>query len=471
MKLRTLFGVLLALVAVVLVGLLVQHNGDALGQRLTLGDSLSISLAAALVGVFLLGLLPPVTVLVVQRLQQELQARRERRLSREADSRQVSFRRALDYKADGQWGKAALEFQSLLGEKPEDFAALLHFGEVLRRQGRAPEALDVHRKASVLYPQSVALLYELAEDYASLGEEQVSREIRNRILRDFSGVGLGVQRHRRTRAIAAGAWHEADRLQESIDAILVENGADAELGRERLVRLGLTYQRGVRRLEEERFEEADEIFRDLLDREPRFIPAAIMAGESALLQGSAEAALADWIRSYEATGSPVFLQRIEDHFIESAQPERAIETLHQLIARADNDLLPRFYLGRLYFRLEMLDEAQRQLLSIGDRVGSSPTYHLLLARIYQRRGNLQRAVKSYITAIKQGGLADAEYGCASCGSSFGAWNDRCEVCGAWNSLDLGFEEERLSAAELGVLERPVWTAVDDSEDEDPPSAS
>ena len=467
MRIRTLVGILLSLTAVVLVSFLVQQNRDLLSQRLSFGESATVSMSAALIVVFLLGMVPPVTILLVQNLQQQLAARRERRLSREAESRRGSFRRALDYKADGQWSKAAQELESVLVEKPEDFAALLHYGEVLRRQGQATEALEVHRRASVLYPQSVALLYEMAEDYAELGDLEVSREIRNRVLRDFSGIGLEVQRRRRNAAMASGDWREAAQLHDAIEATLLENDNREELQREEGVRFGLTYQRGLRRLEEDRIDEASEIFRELLDMEPRFVPASIMLGEAALLRGPAAAALAEWRRGYENTGSPVFLQRIEDHFIERAEPAQAIETLHQLMATADNDLLPRFYLGRLYYRLEMLDEAQRVLSSIGDRVGSSPTYHLLRARIHQRRGALDLAVEEYMAAMQQAGLTASEYACQTCGASFPAWEARCEDCGSWNSLELDFEEESMSPAELGVRERPVWTVVEDQEDEDP----
>lgn len=471
MRIRTVVGILSALVAVVLVSFLTHHNKEILTQRFALGEWTSVSLATVLVVVFLLGLLPPVTLLVVQHLKQELAQRRERRMSREEKSRHGSFRRAVDFKIDGQWGKAAAELEAVLAEKPEDFGALLAYGEVLRCQGRAAEALEVHRRASVLYPQSVALLYQMADDYSEIGEEEVSREIRNRIVRDFTGVGLAVQRRRRNRAMAAGEWREAARLQDSIEATLAENEAERELERERGVRRGLDYQRGLERLEEDRLPEARDIFRRLLEAEPRFIPASIMLGEAALLEGTYDTALDEWRRGYETTGSPVFLQRIEDHFIERAEPARAIETLHQIIDGADNDLLPRFYLGRLYYRLEMLDEAQRVLAAIGDRVASSPTYHLLLARIHERRGELGRAVEAYLEALEQAGLTFTEYRCEVCGAEYGDWQDRCESCGAWNAVDLDFEEESLTPAELGIRERPVWAvAAAEESDEEPGEA-
>lgn len=465
MRIRTVVGILFALAAVVLVSFLTQYNREILSQRFALGEWTSVSLATVLVVTFLIGLLPPVTLLVVQRLKQELAERRERRMSREEESRHGSFRRAIDYKLDGQWGKAAAELEAVLAEKPEDFAALLNYGEVLRCQGRAAEALEVHRRASVLYPQSVALLYQMADDYAEAGEEKVSHEIRNRILRDFPGVGLAVQRRRRNAAIAEGEWREAARLQDSIETTLRENDARAELERERGIRLGLDYQRGLARLEEDRVAEAEEIFRRLLEEEERFIPAWIMLGEAALLGGSDDAALEEWKRGYEATGSPVFLQRIEDHFIERAEPARAIETLHRIIDSADNDLLPRFYLGRLYYRLEMLDEAQRVLASIADRVASSPTYHLLLARIHERRGELGRAAASYLRTLEQAGLMSTEYRCEVCDAEYRDWRDRCESCGGWNSVDLDFEEESLTPSELGIRERPVWSVAEDNDEE------
>ena len=467
MKVRTLVSILLALASMVLVAFLAQRNQDLLDLRFAVGESATLPLYAVLLVVFFLGFVPPVVALVAQHFQHELTARRERRLSREAESRQGSFRRAVDFQADGQWSRAAEELEAVLSDKPEDFGALLRYGEVLRHQGRSSEALEVHRRASVLYPQSVALLYEMAEDYAELGDEEVSHEIRNRILRDFSDVGLEVQRRRRNQAMAEGNWREATRLHDAIEARLRENGDPDELERERSIRLGLAYQRGLSRMADDRLDEAREIFSALLDEEPLFIPAAIMLGEAALLGGSSESAVGQWRRGYEETGSPVFLQRIEDHFIERAQPAEAISTLHSLITDAENDLLPRFYLGRLHYRLEMLDEALRELSAISDRVRSSPTYHLLLARIHERRGELGHAVSEYVESLQQLGLTSAEYACSACGERSAEWLDRCGSCGAWNSVDLDFEEERISASELGVRERPVWSVVENGDESGP----
>ena len=178
--------------------------------------------------------------------------------------------------------------------------------------------------------------------------------------------------------------------------------------------------------------------------------------------GREEAALVTWRSGYRETGSPVFLHRIEDYLIEVEQPARAIETLRQLIAEAENDLLPRFYLGRLYYRLEMHDEALKQLAAVEERIRSSPTFHYLVARIHERRGDLARAIESYSRCVRQLGLGSAEYACRACGARSADWRDACAACGSWNAVELAFEEEKLSAEALGVVEVPVWSNADDS---------
>ncbi len=441
MRLRTLVGLLAALAVVVSVAYLSSQNEELLQRRFELTAETSIPVYGALLVVFLLGFLPAVSVLVTQTLKRDLARRRERRLTREVKSLRGTFRRALDFQADGQWGKAAAELEGVLAEKPEDFSALLAYGEVLRHQGRSKEALEVHRRASVLYPRSVAVLYQLAEDYEVGGEVEVATQIRDRVLRDFPDRGLQILRRRRNAAVGRREWREAGRLQEKIEAMLAESGATVDLEREAGVTTGLAYQVGVDHLESDRLDEASQVFADILRDHPHFLPARIMLGEVELLQGRGAAAVEIWRRGFSETGSPVFLQRIEDHFIETEQPVEGIETLHQLLASADNELLPRFFLGRLYARLEMHEEALKILSSLEDRISRAPGFHCLLGKLHARRGEMNRAVEALLACVNQAEIASVEYACRICRTSYPDWRDRCDVCGSWSSVDLQFEEE------------------------------
>ncbi len=462
MRFRTLFLLLIAGATAFVATYLTEHNRDLLRARFHLGPETTIPLSGALFAVFLLGFLPTGLTLVIDTLRRELGARRERRHQREQEALDATFRRAVDLASDGQAGRAATELESFLAGRPEDFSGLRLYGSVLHELGREDEAIEVQRRASTLFPHSVAVLYPLAETYEAKGEHEIAREIHGRIVRDFPGIGLEVLRRRRNEAIARREWGEAAKLHERVTQFRNEGGDAAALARESSLALGLDYQQGVLLLEQDRAEEAAERFRKLLTHEPRFIPARIMLGEAELLAGSEQSALSSWKTGYLETGSPVFLARIEDYFIEEQEPVRAIETLRGLIAEVENDLLPRFYLGRLYYRLEMLEESARTLTSIGERIKSSPTYHYLLGRIHERKGELARAVDSYVACLKQLELGTAEYVCRVCRERYSDWRDFCSRCGSWNAVELDFEEERLSAEDLGVRAVPVWGPAEDS---------
>ena len=455
--LRSYLGIAISVVLVLYVSFLTPLNFELLvEQRFKLNSDTSIPVYAALLVVFLAGLLPAALFLVAQTLERELSRRRARRRSREQDSLDYRFRRAVDFEVDGQWAKAAAELEVLLTERPDDFASLLLYGEVLRLGGRAEEALEAHRRASTLDPQSIALLYHLADDYEAAGEAEVGREIRNRILRDFSDHGLQVMRRRRDTAMAAEDWDGAWRWHERIEATQAESTDSMAAEYEAGVSRGLTYQRGLALLERERAEEAARIFRQLLEAEPLFVPAGIMLGEAELMLDNEEGAIEEWRKGFRISGSPVFLKRLEDHFIENEEPARAIETLRSLIAQSENDLVLRFFLGRLYYRLEMHEKALEVLEGLGERLDSVPIYHYLMGRLCQRRNDPRGAMARYLTCLHRMGVANASFVCHRCEARLPDWRDRCPSCGRWNSVDLDVPEEQLGPGEMGVADRPVW---------------
>lgn len=460
MRFRTFLGILLAVVAAIAVAYVSNLNSDLLQSRFSLTPKTSVALHVALLAAFLMGFLPTVSVLLGQTLKKDLASRRGRRQERQVKSLDMAYRRAVDYQSDGLWKKAAAELTNLLAERPEDFSALLRYGEVLRKLGRSDEALEVHRKASVLYPRSVAVLYQLADDYDSRGESEVGEQIRDRILRDFPGQGLKELRQRRNVLLNSKSWVEAERIHEAIEKQIEERAGEKDLEKENAVRNGLAYQRAVGLLEEDRHEEAKKLLSEILEKEALFVPALLLEGEVERLQDRPDGAIAAWRRGFEVTGSPVFLLRIEDHFIERNEPLEAISTLHALRDVSTSDLLPRFFLGRLYYRLEMHEEAWRSLAGLAEELDGSPTFHFVVGRVQQKLGNLSEAVESYQACLRRAGISAAEFVCRACGRRRDDWSDRCVDCGTWNSIDLDFREEPFSAEELGVKLAPVEAVYD-----------
>ncbi len=162
------------------------------------------------------------------------------------------------------------------------------------------------------------------------------------------------------------------------------------------------------------------------------------------------------------TGNQTFLQRIEDHFIEREEALEAIETLRHIIAEAGDDLAPRFFLARLYARLEMPDEALKVLASIRHRVHDSPALLYLTGRLQERCGQQAQATKAFRTSIELAGRSTHLYACRICSAQYETWVARCDQCCRWNCVELHFDLRPVGGDEATFRERPVWPVHDET---------
>ena len=160
---------------------------------------------------------------------------------------------------------------------------------------------------------------------------------------------------------------------------------------------------------------------------------------------------------FEVTGSPIFLTVLEEHYLQREQPLAAIEALKRCVAQARKDTVARFYLGKLYFRLEMLDDAHSLLSPLEGRATYAPTLHYLLGRIHERRNNHRSASQEYRKVIKEMDLVQLEYRCRACKDAFMEWTPRCSACGEWNGTEVDFHEE-ITLEELGLAPAPVYSS-------------
>ena len=71
-------------------------------------------------------------------------------------------------------------------------------------------------------------------------------------------------------------------------------------------------------------------------------------------------------------------------------------------------------------------------------------------------------MESYVACLRELDLGTAEYVCSVCRSRYADWQDFCRRCGSWNSVEVNFEEEKLSPEQLGVQPTPVWGVLEDS---------
>jgi lipopolysaccharide biosynthesis regulator YciM len=133
------------------------------------------------------------------------------------------------------------------------------------------------------------------------------------------------------------------------------------------------------------------------------------------------------------------LAKLEDLLISIGDPLRLIRTYQNIIAKEPDNQEIRFFLGKLYYRLEMVDDAFRELGALED---SFPEVHMLLGELYLKRQQCEKAAGEFKKTLHLSKALKVPYLCSQCGHAETAWAGRCPSCGRWNTFELRLDAVR-----------------------------
>jgi lipopolysaccharide biosynthesis regulator YciM len=179
---------------------------------------------------------------------------------------------------------------------------------------------------------------------------------------------------------------------------------------------------------------AIEHFRHALRADRRFLPAAIGLGDAFEAAGDHREAVRTWERTAETQPALPVLARLERAYRAEGRPTRMIALYRNATERMPDDLSLAAALGRVYFELEMLDEAAEQFEKLEVRAPDLPVVHAYLGAVFERRGDTREAFEEYRRALRQGHGFDWPHRCEACGVSAPMWQERCARCDRWNTL-------------------------------------
>lgn len=452
MRIRTFIVIAAVLFAVFAVAALTQKNSELIREEFQLWNGTALEVGWMLALAFGIGaglVFVALSAREVSRLVERWRLRRETRKSEEIED---EYSRGLVAELEGRPEEALRHFRAVLEQDSRHFNTLIKIGEVLREQGKHAQAIEYHRKAEHLREEDTRPLYALVEDHESEGNMERARAVVARII-GINKNSVAAWRRLRSLQIKAGDWAEALEAHRKVEKLTAAAADDSD----RRVGVGIRYEMALARLREGRARDAIGQLRRLVKEQGSFIPAHVGLGHALREAGQEAEAVDAWFHGFEATGSPIFLMALEEHYLEREQPLGGIEALKRCISRSRKDTLPRFYLGKLYFRLEMLDDALAVLSSLEGRATYAPTLHYLLGRIHERRRNPEKAAQEYRKVIKETDLIELDFTCRSCNANRVEWADRCEACGEWNTIEINFREE-IPLEELGIAPAPIYTA-------------
>jgi lipopolysaccharide biosynthesis regulator YciM len=272
-------------------------------------------------------------------------------------------------------------------------------------------------------------LLRRAQDARRLARPDDAAAVYRQVLQSHR-THLGALRGMRELAVEGGRWREALDLQQRIFGAIgsTERSPESEwlaiihyeLGRADVSRANAGGALGH--------------FKSAVRADRLFLPAALALGDAYELTGDHREAVRSWERAAEHLPALALLARLERAYRQEGRPSRIIALYRTAVERAPDDLALAVALGRVFFELEMLDEAADQFEKVEVRVPGSPVVHALLGAVFERRGETREAFEEYRRALQLGHAFDWPHRCSACAAMGPMWQDRCAQCQRWNTL-------------------------------------
>ena len=351
---------------------------------------------------------------------------------------------AQDLISHGLLSQAREELEAILKERKDHVAANLLMGEVLLKQGDAEVAVKHFEALCLAQPDLVESRYQFAEALAAARNPSGAATILKQLTGDFPKHSLRALRRLRALHVDAGRWEEALDVHKRLITRF-----QSELNQtERSQGTALTFQVGLVKVEADQFKEAAQIFQQVIKDDEAFVPAYLELGRCMILQDQEAQGLEIWLEGFRTSGEGALLQEIEDYFIQCGRPEEGLAVMQRVAATSEHQTTAKFFLGKMYYRLEILDEALVLFQEVKAQIVYSPILFFFMAKIHGRRGRVEQALNEYRQLLRNLGVLKLRFECAVCGHKVSDYLDRCDACGSWNSLHFLFKENELPELHL-----------------------
>ncbi len=404
-------------------------NQDSVTIKLTASKVYEIPmvifiLISSLSGAFLM--LVVYTIRDTRRLINNIQT--QKRLKKE-EKIQSLYSRALGYLYSGKIDVAKDTFKEILSEDSKHIGALLKLAELALKEDDYNAAQDYYKKVLSADPGNIEALLSLASIKVKQNAYDEALKYIDDILERDSGNIAAIYKKREVFELQQ-RWGDLISLQKEIIKLVGEKESEAEQTR----LMGYKYESATELLEKGELEKAKKLFKAIIKIDNGFIPAHLGLAEAMVQEGKSEDAIDYLEKVYEETRSMIVLVRLEDLLLSASQPSRIINIYRKGLADRPQDNTLKFFLAKLYYRLEMLDDALEVIEGMDDE-SIFPELTKIKGAIYMKRGQLDRAAEEFRKALDMRKTLKIPYCCTNCGEVSEEWSGRCPSCGSWNSYD------------------------------------
>lgn len=424
----------LLLVFLVVLGFLGFENRELVALKIPFGgdvyemSKVTLILFSTVFGAFivLVGFFIRDTKRVIDSLQEQKRIKRETKI-------QEAYAKALNAILGHKDEEAREALTDILKDDPEHVDALVRLGDIAMGHEDYTAAMDYYRRAHGLSHKHLPALLGLVAVHERIKNWQGALSHIDEIL-DIDSSNLTALYRKQAVLELLERWDDLLALQKTILKLEVH---EKEKQREERKVHGYRYEYARVSLENAELEKAEKAFRTLLKMNASFLPAYLGLAEVMVTRGETEEAINFLEKSYEDLNAPILLARLDDLLISVGEPGRLIRYYLSAVSRKPADRELKFLLGKLYARLEMVDDALQILGSLDSTSVPGGELCRLRGELYLKRNQSQRALDEFRSALAFGRHdTPAAYCCSFCSAHGVEWSGRCPECGEWNTYTL-----------------------------------
>lgn len=417
------------------VALFAIFNQEATTIKVPFGKTYEISKIALLLLSSAVGALTMLIIIAIRDAKRFINNWQYQKKQKKEAEVQESYSKALNSLLAQNEDGAKGFLQGVLSKEPEHLDALLRLGDIAVSEEDFQKAAEYYQKARNLNPQNLEALFSTERLMEKTGRWSDALHYLEEIL-DIDEENLSALYRKRGILERQGRWDELVSVQK---LILKNEHTEKDKTRERQNLVGYKYEYGRQSLENGDLEKAKKAFRTVMRLDKDFIPATLGLAEVILREGENEEAVNLLEKSYEETSSMIVLARLEDLLISLGEPARLIRIYKNNLLKHPQDLGIKFFLGKLFYRLEMIDDAFETLLSIDTGSAAYPELHQLMGSLYLKRHQSDKAVQEFRKALDMKVALKLPYCCMECGHTSPEWSGRCGSCKKWNTYQFNLD--------------------------------
>ncbi|MDT8317735.1 MAG: tetratricopeptide repeat protein [bacterium] len=270
------------------------------------------------------------------------------------------------------------------------------------------------------------------------------------ILKDINAShgSIDTKRLLRDAYIEAALFEDASTLQ----AEILKLAGKTDLDRESSISIQLRYELARKAIKSGRDADGIKMLKELIKKWPESAQPYVALGKLYWKKGEKKSAEESWEKGYSKTSNMIFVFLMEDCYLKENEPQKVIGLYKDLIAREPGNNLMHLFLGKIYLRLEMIDEALEKFEKAGELGLDCPELELMIGEAYFRKERFKDASERFKTAIGYNRRITIPFVCKGCGEKTTEWTGACSSCGEWDSLHVAIAAKAGdSAVNTGIL--------------------